>query len=40
MDLTLKVSDTHIKCEDVVKFLGVDIIYQLSFDQPETCKIQ
>ena len=23
--LILKVSDTHIKCEDVVKLLGVDI---------------
>ena len=33
MKLTLKVSDTDIKCEDVVKLLGVDIYYQLNFDQ-------
>ena len=33
MKLTLKVSDTDIKCEDVVKLLGVDIHYQLNFDQ-------
>ena len=28
-----KVSDTQINCEDVVKLLGVDIDYQLNFDQ-------
>ena len=33
MELTHKVSDTQIKCEDVVKLLGVDIDYQLNFDQ-------
>ena len=32
-NLTLKVSDIHIKCEDVVKLLGVDIDYQINFDQ-------
>ena len=32
-NLTLNVSDTHIKCEGVVKLLGVDIDYQLNFDQ-------
>ena len=32
-NLTLNVSDTHIKCEDVVKLLGVDIDYQLNFDE-------
>ena len=30
---TYKVSDTQINCEDVVKLLGVDIDYQLNFDQ-------
>ena len=35
MGLTFKnVSDTHIKCEDVGKLLGVDIDCQLNFDQP------
>ena len=29
----LKVSDAHIKCEYVVKLFGVDIDYQLNFDQ-------
>ena len=33
MNLTINVSDTQIKCEDVVKLLGVDIDYQLNFDQ-------
>ena len=33
MNLTLKVSDTQINCKDVVKLLGVDIDYQLNFDQ-------
>ena len=33
MNLTIKVSDTQINCEDVVKLLGVDIDYQLIFDQ-------
>ena len=33
MNLTIKVSDTQINCEDVVKLLGVDIDYQLNFDQ-------
>ena len=32
-NLTLNFSDTHIKCEDVVKLLGVDIDYQLNFYQ-------
>ena len=32
MNLTIKVSDTQINCEDVVKLLGVDIDYQLNFD--------
>ena len=32
MKLTIKVSDTQIICEDVVKLLGVDIDYQLNFD--------
>ena len=31
--LTLNISDTYIKCKDVVKFLAVDIDYQLNFDQ-------
>ena len=31
--MTLNVLDTHIKCEDVVKWLGVDIDYQLYFIQ-------
>ena len=33
MKLILKVSETDNKCEDVVKLLGVDIDYQLKFDQ-------
>ena len=33
MHLTLKVSDTLLQCEDVVKLLGVDTHYQLNFDQ-------
>ena len=33
MNLTIKVSDTQINCKDVVKLLGVDIDYQLNFDQ-------
>ena len=33
MNLTIKVSDTQINCEGVVKLLGVDIDYQLNFDQ-------
>ena len=31
--LVLKISDCEIKCEDVAKLLGVDIEYQLNFDQ-------
>ena len=31
--LVLKISDYEIKCEEVVKLLGVDIDYQLNFDQ-------
>ena len=31
--LVLKISDSEIKCEEVVKLLGVDIDYQLNFDQ-------
>ena len=31
--LNLNVSDTHIKCEDVVRLLGVNIDNQLNFDQ-------
>ena len=33
MELTLKVSDTQIKCENVVKLLRVDLEYQLNFAQ-------
>ena len=33
MNLIITVSDTQINCEDVVKLLGVDIDYQLNFDQ-------
>ena len=33
MNLTIKVFGTQINCEDVVKLLGVDIHYQLNFDQ-------
>ena len=33
MNLTIKVSDTKINCEDVMKLLDVDIDYQLNFDQ-------
>ena len=33
MNLTIKVSDTQINCEDLVKLFGVDIVYQLNFDQ-------
>ena len=29
----LKISDAEIKCEEVVKLLGIDIDYKLSFDQ-------
>ena len=32
-NLVLKISYTEIKCEELVKFLGVDIDYQLNFDQ-------
>ena len=32
-NLVLKISDSEIKCEEVVKLLGVDIDYQLNFDQ-------
>ena len=32
-NLVLRISDTEIKCEDVVKLLGIDIDYQLKFDQ-------
>ena len=32
-NLTLKISDTEIKCEEIVKLLGVDIYYKLNFDQ-------
>ena len=31
--LVLKISDSEIKCEEVVKLLGVDIDYKLNFDQ-------
>ena len=33
MNLTIKVYNTQIKCEDVVKLLGVDIDHQLNYDQ-------
>ena len=33
MNLTIKLSDTQINCDDVVKLLGVVIDYQLNFDQ-------
>ena len=33
MNLAIKVSDTQINCEDVVKLLGLDLDYQLNFDQ-------
>ena len=33
MNLTIKVYNTEMKCEDVVKFLGVDIDHQLNYDQ-------
>ena len=33
MNLTIKVCNTQIKCEDVVKLLGVDIDHQLNYDQ-------
>ena len=33
MNLTIKLSDTQINCEDEVILLGVDIDYQLNFDQ-------
>ena len=33
MNITIKVSDTQINCEDVVKLLSVYIDYQLNFDQ-------
>ena len=33
MNLAIKVSDTQINCEDVVKLLDVDIDYRLNFDQ-------
>ena len=33
MNLTINVSATQINCEDVVNLLGVDIDYQLNFDQ-------
>ena len=32
-NLILKISDIEIKCEEVVKLLGVDIDYKLNFDQ-------
>ena len=32
-NLVLKISDTEIKCEEVVKLLWVDIDYKLNFDQ-------
>ena len=32
-NLVLKISDSEIKCEEVVKLLGVDIDYKLNFDQ-------
>ena len=32
-NLILKISDTEIICEEVVKLLGVDIDYKLNFDQ-------
>ena len=31
--MILKISDTEIICEEVVKLLGVDIDYKLNFDQ-------
>ena len=31
--MTLKIPDTEIICEEVVKLLGVDIDYKLNFDQ-------
>ena len=33
MILTIKLSNTQINSEDVVTLLGVDIDYQLNFDQ-------
>ena len=33
MILAIKVSNTQINYKDVVKLLGVDIYYQLNFDQ-------
>ena len=32
-NLVLKISNSEIKCEGVVKLPGVDIYYQLNFDQ-------
>ena len=32
-NIVLKISDAEIKCEEVVKLLGIDIDYKLSFDQ-------
>ena len=31
--LKLKISDNEIICEEIVKLLGVDVDYKLSFDQ-------
>ena len=32
INLVLKLSNSEIKCEEVVKLLGIDIDYQLNFD--------
>ena len=32
-NLVLKISNSGIKCEELVKLLGIDIDYQLNFDQ-------
>ena len=32
-NLVLKISNSEIKCEELVKLLGIDIDYQLNFDQ-------
>ena len=32
-NLVLKISDTEIKCEEVIQLIGIDINYKLSIDQ-------
>ena len=36
-NLVLKISNSEIKCEEMVKLLGIDIDYQLNFDQHTSC---